>query len=168
MRDAAEIPAPPPASPKDLPGPGIQPSAGFGIRRHRLCLRCHQARLALCGNSIQSLALRACRGQRVASGTYVQEPSNKWAADNGPARFRGAAVIVKRDKDGNASGAEKINFTEVEDQARCLPNEPVSVVVEAVDVGSVDVTSNPHNGHLVSAISAHLGAVAIDGAAAGV
>jgi hypothetical protein len=41
--------------------------------------------------------------------------------------------------------------TEVEDQARCLPNEPAGVVVEAVDVDSVDVTSDLHNGNLVSA-----------------
>jgi hypothetical protein len=43
----------------------------------------------------------------------------------------------------------------------------MGVVGEAVDVGSVDVTSDLHNGHLVSAMSAHLGAIAIDGAVAG-
>src|ERR1700739_3009786 len=106
-----------PASTKDLPGRGIQRSAGFGIRRHRLWLRCHRARLALCGNSVKSLALRACRGQRIARVTDVQEPSNKRAADDNPVRSRGATVIVEGDKDGNASGAEKINSTEVKDQA---------------------------------------------------
>ena len=157
-----------PGQSEDLPGRELSGrlDSAFGVSDFRL--RCSQPRLASCGNSVQSLALRACRGQRVLRVTDAQEPSDKRAADNDPVRSRGATVIVERDKDGNASGAEKINFTEVEDQARCLPNEPVGVVVEAVDVGRVDVTSNPHNGHLVSAISAHLGAVAIDGAAAGV
>jgi hypothetical protein len=98
----------------------------------------------------------------------VQKPSDSWAADNGPVPSRGAAVIIEHDKDGNACGAEKINPTEVKDQARCLSNEPLDVVVEAVNVDGVDVTGDLHNGHLVSAMRAHLGAIAMDGAAAGV
>lgn len=74
-------------------------------------LRCSQTRLALCVNGVKALALRACRGQRVAGVTDVQEPSNKRAADNGPVRSRGAAVVIERVKDGNASGTEKINPT---------------------------------------------------------
>jgi hypothetical protein len=113
------------------------------------------------------LALRDYGGQRVGRLTDVQKPSGKRAADNGPMCSRSAALIVERYKDGNASGAKKINLTEIEDQARCLPKEPSGVVVEAVDVGSVDVTGDLDNGHLVSAMSAQLGAVAMDGATAG-
>src|SRR5271163_2243921 len=46
--------------------PGREPSArrvlAFGVIGS---LRCSQSRLALCGNSVKALALRACRGQRV-------------------------------------------------------------------------------------------------------
>jgi hypothetical protein len=41
------------------------------------------------------------------------------------------------------------------------------VIVEALDIGGVDVTGDPHNGHRVSAMRAQLGAVAIDDAAVG-
>ena len=85
--------------------------AGFGIRRHRLGYDAARLAWRLCGNSVKALALRACRGQRIAGVTDVQEPSNKRTADNGPVRSRGAAVVVERVKDGNASGTEKINPT---------------------------------------------------------
>ena len=99
-----------PGESEDLPGrePSEWLGSAFGVTDS---LRCSQTRLALCGNGVKALALRTCHGQRVAGVTDVQEPSNKRTADNGPVRSSGAALLIERVKDGNASGTEKIDPT---------------------------------------------------------
>jgi hypothetical protein len=99
-----------PGESEDLPGrePSAWLGSAFGITDS---LRYSQTRLTLCGNRVKALALRASRGQRVARVTDAQEPSNKRTADNGPVRACGAAVLIERLKDGNASGTEKIDPT---------------------------------------------------------
>src|SRR6202008_2653067 len=97
-----------PGKSDDLPGqePSAWVGSAFGVTDS---LRCSQTRLALCVNDVKALALRACRGQRVAGVTDAQEPSNKRTTDNGPVRPRGTAVVVEHVKDGNSSGKAKIN-----------------------------------------------------------
>src|SRR6202044_509408 len=116
---------------------------------------CHWGFCALCSNSLYSFPPRVHRRQHIARVPYLQEPSYSWASHNCPASSRDTAVVVERDKNGNPSGAKKINPGEVEDQAGCPFSETGEVVGEAADIGGVDLASDLHDGRLVSAMSAH-------------
>jgi hypothetical protein len=75
----------------------------------------------------------------------VQEPFNKRTADNDPVRSSGAAVLIEGVNDGNASGTEKINPTQIEDEPGRLPNEPClpQTGFEARDIQHLSVDVDP-------------------------